>query len=276
MKMRFYKYHGAGNDFILIDNRSGEILEEDKSNLAIKLCHRHFGIGGDGLLLLENSRRADVRMRIFNPDGSEAEMCGNGIRCLAKHAYESGAARKRVMEIETLAGIKRAFLVVKDNVVREVKVDMGSPKIGDLRLRLKVKGRSLDVTFLEVGVPHAVLFVDDVETVNVDSLGRAIRHHKTFPKGTNVDFLQKTGDNYFRIRTYERGVEGETYACATGISASAVAATLIGQADPGSPIDIEARGGKIRIELETKDGEIERVFMQGPAELVFWGEIELR
>ncbi len=273
--MRFYKYHGAGNDFVLIDNRGGEILEDDKSGLAIKLCHRRFGIGGDGLLLLENSNRADVRMRIFNPDGSEAEMCGNGIRCLAKHAYEYGAARKKEMEIETMAGIKTASLLVDNGRVKEVRVDMGSPKLEDMRMRLRAGGRKVELAFLEVGVPHAVVFVDDVDAVNVTSLGRAIRHHRAFPKGTNVDFLEKTGENRFRIRTYERGVEDETYACATGISASAVAAALVGLADPSQAIDIEARGGRIRIELQGTEDGIERVFMQGPAELVFWGEIDL-
>lgn len=271
--MRFYKYHGAGNDFILIDNRRGDILEDDKSGLAVRLCHRRFGVGGDGLLLLENSNRADVRMRIFNPDGTEAEMCGNGIRCLAKHAFDYGAARKKEIDIETLAGIKTASLLVDKGEVKEVRVDMGSPRVWDLRMKLGVGGRKVELSFLEVGVPHAVIFVDDIDAVNVASLGRAIRHHKAFPKGTNVDFLEKTGDNRFRIRTYERGVEGETYACATGISASAVAAGLVGLADPSKPIDVEARGGRIRIELRNTEKGIESVFMQGPAELVFWGEI---
>lgn len=214
-------------------------------------------------------------MRIFNPDGSEAEMCGNGIRCLVKHAYEYGSVKKEEMEIETLAGIKKAFLLLENGTVKEVRVNMGSPVVKDLRMRLTVGGKKVVLAFLEIGVPHGVIFVDDVETVNVSLLGRAIRHHTAFPNGVNVDFLEKTGDNRFRIRTYERGVEGETYACATGISASAVAAALVGLADPSQAIEIEARGGKIRIELLNNDDGIEKVFMQGPAELVFWGEIDI-
>ena len=272
--MRFYKYHGAGNDFVLVDNRGEEILEDDKSALAVKLCHRRFGVGGDGLLLLENSTRADVKMRIFNPDGSEAEMCGNGIRCLAKHAYEFGAARKRKMEIETLAGVKKVSLVMEGAMVKEVRVDMGMPAVRDPRMRIKIDGRKIDLAYLEVGVPHAVILVDSVDAVNVPLVGRAIRHHSAFPKGTNVDFLERTSDNRFRIRTYERGVEDETYACATGISASAVAASLLGIADPSQPIHVEARGGVIVIELQTSGEGVEKVFMQGPAEMVFWGEIE--
>jgi diaminopimelate epimerase len=274
--MRFYKYHGAGNDFVLMDNRGGEIFEEDKSSLAVRVCHRRFGIGGDGLLLLENSRIADVRMRIFNPDGTEAEMCGNGIRCLAKHAYEYAAVRKKEMKIETLAGVKKVILLIEKGEIKEVRVNMGSPKIENLKMTLNLNTERVDLSYLNVGVPHAVLFVDDINSVDVPSLGEAIRRNKAFPRGTNVDFLEKAGKNIFRIRTYERGVEGETYACATGISASAVAAALTGLADPGAPIDVEARGGRIRIEISTKGGKVEEIFMQGPAELVFWGEIEIR
>jgi diaminopimelate epimerase len=273
--MRFYKYHGAGNDFVLIDNRGEEVLEDDKSALAVKLCHRHFGVGGDGMLLLERSARADIRMRIFNPDGSEAEMCGNGIRCLAKHAYEYGGVRKRGMEIETLAGIKKVSLLVEDGSVKEVRVDMGRPEVRDLRMKIKLEGRTVELAYLEVGVPHAVILVNHVDDVNVPLVGRAIRHHSAFPKGTNVDFLERTGDNRFKIRTYERGVEAETYACATGITASAVAASLMGIADPSQPIHIDARGGTIAIELQASGDGVEKVFMQGPAEMVFWGEIDI-
>lgn len=271
--MKFFKYHGAGNDFILIDNRRGEIKEADKAGLAVKLCHRRYGVGGDGVLLVENSRRGDVRMRIFNPDGSEAEMCGNGIRCFAKHVYDYGIVRKKEMEIETLAGVKKVFLL-ENRETTQVKVDLGRPRVRNLSLDLRAGGYSFKAAALEVGVPHAVLFVQDLDSMDVVALGREIRYNKAFSRGTNVDFLQKTGENSFRIRTYERGVEGETYACATGIAASAVAAVLLGEADPALPIEFEARGGKIYIETEKAGDIVEKVSMLGPAEFVFEGEIK--
>lgn len=273
--MKFCKYHGAGNDFILIDNRKGEIEESNKPKLAVKLCHRRFGIGGDGLLLVENSEKADARMRIFNPDGSEAEMCGNGIRCFAKYLYNHGLIRKKELEIETLAGVKKAFLTVENGRVAYVKVDLGKPRVENLRLKIPVKGVEMEMAAIDTGVPHAVLFVQDLNNTDVVTLGREIRYNRTFPRGTNVNFLQKVGENAFRIRTYERGVEGETYACGTGISAAGAAAVLLGEADDSLPIRIEAKGGQIFLEVEKVDNAIEKISMRGPAELVFEGEIQL-
>lgn len=272
--MKFYKYHGAGNDFILIDNHQDEIEEGSKSKLAVKLCHRRFGIGGDGLLLLENSEEADARMRIFNPDGSEAEMCGNGIRCFAKHIYDHGIIRREELGIDTLGGIKKASLTIEKGRVTYVKVDMGRPRVNNLNLVIPVKGMEMEMAALEVGVPHAVLFVDDLPGVEVFELGREIRNNPLFPNGTNVNFLQRVGENRFRVRTYERGVEGETLACGTGICASGAAAVLLGLADADKPIEVEARGGKIFVEAVRAGGEIERVYVSGPAEFVFEGEIE--
>lgn len=271
--MRFYKYHGAGNDFILIDNRRGEVEETEKSELAVKLCHRRFGIGGDGLLLVESSKKADLKMRIFNPDGSEAEMCGNGIRCFAKHVYDYGLMRKKELMIETLAGVKKTFLTVKEGKVAYVSVDLGKPRIENLRLRIPVKGVETEMAALDTGVPHVVLFVQDLDNTDVAALGREIRNDPVFPKGVNVNFLQKVGKNSFRIRTYERGVEGETYACGTGISASGAAAVLLGQADPSSPIQIDAKGGRIFLEIKKVGTNLEKISMQGPAELVFEGDV---
>ncbi|MEE9474803.1 MAG: diaminopimelate epimerase [Candidatus Hydrothermarchaeaceae archaeon] len=282
--MRFFKYHGAGNDFVLIDNRGGEIPEERKPDLARQLCNRRFGIGGDGLILVESSSKADVKMRIFNPDGSEPQMCGNGIRCIAKHIYDSGT-KKDEISIETLAGIKDVR-VSREGETTYVRVNMGKPLFerkdipatGEGRLleeRLELNGEEVEICAVNTGVPHAVIFVDDIKKADVTNIGRAVRNNALFPQGTNVNFLEIAGDNLFKIRTYERGVEGETLACGTGITASGVIGVIAREADPGEPIKIVARGGTVYIEVEMKDTEIETAFMNGPAELIFVGEIDV-
>lgn len=271
--MEFFKYHGTGNDFVLFPCPQGEPFL-DSSQIA-RICRRSTGVGADGVIFAcPSPAGGDGKMRIFNADGSEAEMCGNGIRCLAKHVHDYGIVRKKKMEIETLAGVKKAFLFENEGAT-QVKVDLGKPLVRDLRLNVRAGGRDITVAAVNVGVPHAVLFVQDLDSIDVAALGREIRHYKAFPDGTNVDFLQKVGENVFRIRTYERGVEGETYACATGISAAAVAAVLLGEADAALPIEIEARGGKIYIEVEKAGDRVEKVSMQGPVEFVFEGKIKL-
>jgi diaminopimelate epimerase len=276
--MDFYKYHGAGNDFILIDNIKDEIPEKDKQELAEKLCHRRFGIGGNGLILVEDSVVADVKMRIFNPDGSEPEMCGNGIRCLAKYFYDHITDKKKA-SFETLAGLKKVEITPKDEKVAYVKVDMGIPMferkdipaIGNGKLlgeKLKVNGEEVEIYGINTGVPHVVVLLEVMEKADIVKIGRAIRYDSLFPEGTNVNFLQKIGENVFRIRTYERGVEDETLACGTGIVASGVIATVIGEANSGKQIEIRAKGGIIYVEKRKKNW-----FMSGPAEFVFRGEI---
>ncbi len=282
--MKFFKYHGAGNDFVLIDNRGGEIPEERKPDLASQLCNRRFGIGGDGLILVESSSKADVKMRIFNPDGSEPQMCGNGIRCITKHIYDSGT-KKDEISIETLAGIKDVR-VSREGETTYVRVNMGKPLFerkdipatGEGRLleeRLEVNGEEVEIYAVNTGVPHVVIFVEDIKKADVINIGRAVRNNALFPQGTNVNFLEIAGDNLFKIRTYERGVEGETLACGTGITASGVIGTVAGEVDLKEPIKIVARGGTVYIEVEMKDTEIETAFMNGPAELVFAGEIDV-
>ena len=284
--MRFFKYHGAGNDFVLIDNLDQGVAEEDKKGLAIKLCHRRFGVGGDGLLLVEPSSSADVLMRIFNPDGSEPSMCGNGIRCFAKYVYEHGVAEKEVLEIETESGVKEAFLTVEDGVVTYVKVDMGRPLFerrdipaeGSGRLinyRIDVDGRDLLVNGVNTGVPHLVIFSDNVEAEDVKKVGSALRYGDLFPEGTNVNFVEKLGGNKFKIRTYERGVEGETLACGTGITASGAVAVALNMATPDKELEFQARGGVVYVEIEKRGEEIVRVLMNGPAEFVFEGDISI-
>lgn len=282
--MRFYKYHGAGNDFVLIDNRRGEILEERKHDLARQLCNRRFGIGGDGLILVESSSKADVKMRIFNPDGSEPQMCGNGIRCIAKHVYDSGT-KKDEIAIETLAGIKNVRLS-KEGETTYVRVNMGKPLFerkdipatGEGRLlkeKLEVNGEEVEIYAVNTGVPHVVIFVEDVEEVDVTNIGRTVRNNAIFPEGTNVNFLEIAGANLFKIRTYERGVENETLACGTGITASGMIGVIAGEADPEESIEIIARGGTVYVEVEMEGAEIETAFMNGPAEFVFKGEIDV-
>lgn len=282
--MKFFKYHGAGNDFVLIDNRGEEIPEERKPDLARQLCNRRFGIGGDGLILVESSSKADVKMRIFNPDGSEPQMCGNGIRCIAKHVHDSGTKRDEI-SIETLAGIKDVR-VSREGETTYVRVNMGKPLFerkdipatGEGRLleeRLEVNGEEVEIYAVNTGVPHVVIFVEDIKKADVINIGRAVRNNALFPQGTNVNFLEIAGDNLFKIRTYERGVEGETLACGTGITASGVIGAVAGEVDPREPIKIVARGGTVYIEVEMKDTEIETAFMNGPAELVFVGEIDV-
>jgi diaminopimelate epimerase len=274
--MIIYKYHGAGNDFIVVENLQGKVPEGDKKDLAKRLCHRRFGIGGDGLIFVEPSEDADVRMRIFNPDGSEAEMCGNGIRCLAKHLHDFGIVKKEVVSVETMAGTKEVILTEDEGKATYVRVDMGRPEISMVSEVMEVGGREVEITALDTGVPHVVVFTDDLEGVDVQGIGSTIRYRTDlFPRGTNVNFVQQTGDNTFGIRTYERGVEAETLACGTGITASGAAAVILKKADPARPMEFRARGGTVFIEVEMEGEEIKTAYMNGPAELVFKGDVAL-
>jgi diaminopimelate epimerase len=278
--MKFYKYHGAGNDFIIINNLNEEIGEEEKSTLAKKLCRRRFSIGADGLVLIEKSRVADVKMRIFNPDGSEPEMCGNAIRCVAKYVRDSGIKSNKKISVETLAGIKK-LEITSNGKISYVKVNMGKPKLerrdipalGEGKLlgeKIKINSGEIEIHGVNTGVPHAVVFVQDIAHADLMKIGRAIRFHPIFPEGANVNLLEKVGENSFKVRTYERGVEGETLACGTGIVASAVIACILGEASIEMPIKLEAKGGTLYVE-KNKKGEW---FMNGPAEFVFEGEVK--
>lgn len=282
--MKFYKYHGAGNDFVLIDNRGGEIPENKKPELAKRVCKREQDSGADGLLLIETSNTADVKMRIFNPDGTEPEMCGNGIRCLAKHVHDTGL-KKDEIAIETLAGIKKVRLS-KENGITHVRVNMGKPLFerkdipttGEGRLfkeKIEAAGRELEIYAVNTGVPHVVIFVDDIRKADVINVGRAVRNHPLFPEGTNVNFVEIVCANLFKVRTYERGVEDETLACGTGITATGAICVLLGEADPEDLIEIIAKGGTLYVEVDLKGTEIETAYMKGPAELVFEGEIDV-
>ena len=246
-RLNFWKMHGLGNDYIVIDNRGGELSEEELSDLAIKLCRRRVGIGADGLLLVCNSRVADAKMRIFNPDGTEAEMCGNGIRCFAKYCFENGIAKKNVISVETLAGIKELRLKVEGGAVTSVRVNMGSPRfeaekipiIGNgtfINKPLDVDGKILMATALSMGNPHCVIFVNNIDNYPVDVIGPKVEDHKLFPKRTNVEFVQVISRKRLKVRIWERGV-GETLACGTGACASVVAAKVLGKVEEGAIVE---------------------------------------
>ncbi|MGE5895027.1 MAG: diaminopimelate epimerase [bacterium] len=276
--MKFHKMHGLGNDFVLIDtieNRRVRSLNDSVlSNLAVQLSHRRFGIGADQVLLLYPSESADYRMRILNADGSEVEMCGNGIRCFAKYVWSKGYSRKKVLAIETPAGIIRPEK--QGNLVR---VDMGTPILDGEKIPVKLPGKVQnhpltirDTTFLmtcvSMGNPHAVVFVDDVSNFPVSTYGPLIETHELFPKKTNVEFIERINPREIRMRVWERGT-GETMACGTGASAAVVASALNGHT--GRDVLVHLTGGDLMIEW-TADNH---VFMTGPAVKSFEGVIEL-
>jgi diaminopimelate epimerase len=266
--LRFTKMNGAGNDFILIDNRAREI-DLDRSQIA-HLCDRHRGIGADGVLLLElPANRADFRMRYFNADGGEAEMCGNGARCFARFANRVSGANGQI-SFETQAGVISAELASS-----LVKLRMTEPTDLRLSVKLPVANENKTVHFINSGVPHVVIPVAEIENVDVRLNGAAIRHHKMFsPNGANVNFIEKREPNKIAIRTYERGVENETLACGTGIVASAL--IFAATENIGGPIHVVARGGdELQVGFEGVEGGFRNVTLTGPAEFVFEGTIEI-
>ena len=265
--LEFAKMNGAGNDFVMLDNRNGS-LQLTQAEIA-SLCDRHRGVGADGVLMVEPARSgADFRMRYYNADGGEAEMCGNGARCFAKYVNLLAGPFEEV-SFETQAGVIGAKFIESG-----VRVAMSNPK--DLRMHESVSIRleTLVVHSVNTGVPHAVVFVDELEQVAICKLGSQIRNHSHFaPKGTNVNFVEKLGDSRIAIRTYERGVEGETLACGTGVCASAIILHELTGAP--TPISVTVRGGEtLEVGFEKIDGEYKNVTLTGPADFVFEGKIE--
>ena len=268
MMLRFAKMNGAGNDFILIDNRAGEI-HLDRSQIA-QLCNRHRGIGADGVLLLElPANRADFRMRYFNADGGEAEMCGNGARCFARFANRVAGAQRKI-SFETPAGVISAELA--NNLVT---LRMTEPTDLQLNIDLPVAGENRAVHFINSGVPHVVIPVAKIDDADVRGDGAAIRNHKMFsPNGANVNFIEKRGANKIAIRTYERGVEDETLACGTGIVASALIFAATEHCE--GPVTVLARGGdELQVGFAKTRDQFRNVTLTGPAEFVFEGTIEI-
>lgn len=278
--MQFTKMHGIGNDFVVIDSLKQTYSESDIPALSQRLCDRRFGIGGDGIILVLPSKHGHVMMRMFNPDGSEAEMCGNGIRCFAKFIYDRQIVPETNINVETMAGMKPLKLTLKGGKVSEVCVDMGCPELTPelipvkadmspvIGMPLKVGGRRVEITCVSMGNPHAVIFTDDVQSVPLEKLGPLIETHKIFPKKTNVHFVQVIRQNEIKMRTWERGA-GITLACGTGACSCAVASHLNKLTERSMLIHLP--GGDLQVEW-TGDN---RVLMTGPAEEVFTGELTL-
>lgn len=273
--MQFWKMHGLGNDFIVIDNRNEKIGDAAAAELARKLCERRFSIGADGLLLLSTSSLADAQMKIFNADGSEAEMCGNGIRCFAKYCYENNFVRKTEFTVDTLAGLKQVWLTVNNGSVEAVRVDMGTaewqrskiPMLGEgtcINSDLRVNGENYKVTCLSLGNPHCVIFVENVDKFPVERVGPLIENSRLFPNRTNVEFVQILGKDELKIRVWERGC-GETFACGTGACAALVAAHRLRYSGP--KVKVHLIGGVLEISVAN------HLFMTGPAEKVFEGRL---
>lgn len=268
MHWSFAKYVGCGNDFVIFDNRK-DLFPHHNSTLIQALCHRQWGIGADGLILLECSKQADFRMRIFNADGHEAEMCGNGIRCLMKFLQSLGITHT-TYRIETM---KKTLTLSHQGT--QVCVEMGNPSEIRWNIPLPFKQDLHAAHFLETGVPHVVIFVSNLELDEWKELGPFIRHHPLFaPKGTNVNLARYISPNRIEIRTYERGVESETLACGTGATAAALATAYLYQLN--GPIQVRTRSGEaIEINYQLKDQNFSSVTMTGPAYCTYKGEIDL-
>ena len=266
-KLSFYKMSGSGNDFIMIDNRDGRLDDVESRTLTERLCRRGMSVGADGLILIEPSSNADFRMRIFNADGSEAEMCGNGGRCVARFAEILGIAGSH-MAFETLAGLIRAEV----NGAR-VKLQITQPRDLQLRQSIEVDGVVHQVHSINTGVPHAVILCSDLGEVQVRALGRQIRFHPAFqPAGTNVDFAAVIDSQDLAIRTYERGVEDETLACGTGAVASALLAAALGLVS--SPVQVRVRSGEtLTVHFDGRGPEFHEVFFEGQVRLIYQGEL---
>lgn len=266
-KIPFYKMSGSGNDFILIDNRDGIVEDQYLKQLVVGACRRKMSVGADGLLLIENSSRADFKWRFYNADGSRAEMCGNGARCAGRFAFISGITGPE-LTFETDVGVVTAE-VIDD----QVKIGMTDPT--DLRENqtLRVGETNFPYDFINTGVPHVVLNTDDIEGIGVVELGRAIRNHEAFlPTGTNVNFVKRMGHNTIAVRTYERGVEDETLACGTGCVASSLIMCLKNQLV--SPVNVKTRSNvMLRVYYTFEDGTFTRIYLEGDARVIYHGTL---
>ena len=277
MLKKFVKMHGAGNDYIYFDCLGEEI--PDPESVAVRLSDRHKGIGGDGIVLICPSAVADAKMRMFNADGSEGKMCGNAIRCVGKYLYDSGAVRKEELKIETLSGIKRLKLNLSDGKVVSVRVDMGPAEFDAAKIPVLLDGETVigrevqiaggrhRITCVSMGNPHCVVF-EDPDIVEIEKVGPLFENASIFPDRVNTEFVKLLGENKLKMRVWERG-SGETMACGTGACATAAAAVALGLCDAGEDILLVLRGGELVINVG------ETVYMTGPAETVFTGEVEL-
>ena len=278
-KLQFTKMQGLGNDYVYVDCTKKKL--ENASEVAVKVSDRHFGIGSDGLILINASNVANFEMEMYNADGSRGEMCGNGIRCVAKYVYDYGLTDQTHISVETLGGIKYLDLTVEEGRVRQVRVDMGRPMLcpteipvianGEsvIDMPIEVDGTEYRMTAVGMGNPHTVVFVEDVDGLEIEQIGPKFEHHPCFPNRVNTEFVKVLDRNTVKMRVWERG-SGETLACGTGACAVAVACILNGLTE--NKVTVQLLGGDLLIEW---DREADKVYMTGPAEVVFDGEIEL-
>lgn len=272
--IKFQKFHGTGNDFILFNE--SDLSIEDYSLLAKKVCDRHFGVGADGMIIISESTKADIRMKFYNADGSIASMCGNGIRCFAKFVYENRLVDKKKFTVETLAGIMKPEVIVDNNEVKFVKVNLGKavflsneiPKGKNnkyfINEEINVEGTNLEISSLVVGTIHTILFVNDFNDVDIKTIGHAIEHNKIFPIKTNVNFCKVIDEENIEVITWEKGV-GITLACGTGAASSAVIGSILKGC--ANKVNVKVLGGNLIIEQKN-----EEIFMTGPVEFICRGE----
>ena len=277
--MKFTKMQGLGNDYVYVNCFQEKI--ENPVETAIKVSNRNFGIGSDGLIMINPSKVADCEMEMYNADGSRSEMCGNGIRCVGKYVYDYGIAKKPRISVETLAGIKYLDFTIENDKVKLVKVDMGSPELvpanipvvaeGDCAIDepIVVDGKEYRMTCVSMGNPHAVVYIDDVKGLDIEKIGPKFENHERFPRRVNTEFVRVIDRNTVEMRVWERG-SGETLACGTGACAVAVASILNGHTE--NKVTVKLLGGDLFIEW---DREANKVYMTGPAEVSFDGEIYL-
>lgn len=280
--MEFVKMHGLGNDFVFIDHFHSQPepgqAEGDYPELARQLCHRQFGVGGDGIIAVLPSDKADAKMRIFNMDGTEPEMCGNGIRCFARYVFDQGYVKKSPLTVETLAGVLTLELKLEGDKVAGIRVDMGEPILKPelipvladvepvVKAKLEAEGQEFEYTAVSMGNPHCAIFIEGYESLDFERLGPAIEKHPLFPRKTNVEFIRVDSRDELTMKVWERGA-GPTLACGTGACASAVAAILNGKTERN--VTVHLPGGDLLIEW----GEDNRVYMTGPAAYVFKGTL---
>jgi len=275
--MKFTKMQGCGNDYVYID--ATKEIPEDASQLAIRVSDRHYGIGSDGLIMICSSEVADFRMVMFNADGSESEMCGNGIRCFGKFVYDHGLTEQKELAVETLAGIKYLKLIEEDGKIIGVTVDMGKPVtkaeeipvVADadpvLHYPITVQGKEYRISCASMGNPHATVYVEDTVSLDLEAIGPHFENHEVFPRRVNTEFVQLISRKHIRMRVWERG-SGETWACGTGACACAYVSMLNGYVD--DEVEVEMRGGSVVIRYDKADGHI---YMTGPAVTTFEGEM---
>ena len=284
INMKFTKMHGCGNDYIYVDGAKEQIPLEEKPDIVKKLSDRHFGIGGDGVIFINPSTEADFEMEMYNMDGSRAEMCGNGIRCVAKFVYDKGLTDKTSISIVSCGKTKYLDLTVEDGKVSTVKVNMASPILNadDIPVildkqkkqdqvvgeKIQVGDRTYEMTCVSMGNPHAVVFMEDVAGLDIESIGPLFENHSCFPKRINTEFVKVLDRSNIEMRVWERGT-GETLACGTGACASVVACVLNGLTN--DEVTVKLLGGSLHI---TWDREANLVYMTGPAETVFEGEVQ--